>query len=68
MSKAFVVYHTPRTGAGYFLAPEGAEVVGVFDPREARQFKTEAAAAKVAEEYGAVGSIGHVLRLAGDYA
>ena len=64
---AFVVYHTPNTGPGYFLTGDEAEGFGgTYRLGEASKFKTKAAAEKVARNYGAVGTECNVLRQTGE--
>lgn len=64
---AFVVYHTPNTGPGYFLSGDEAEgFSGTYRLGEASKFKTKAAAEKVARNYSAVGTECNVLRQTGE--
>ena len=60
---SFVVYHTPRTGAGYFLRGEDGDYGGTYRPKEATSFPTQASAEKVAGAYGALGTCNRVLQL-----
>ncbi|WP_153785268.1 hypothetical protein [Pseudomonas sp. EMN2] len=60
---SFVVYHTPRTGAGYFLRGEDGDYGGTYHPEEATPFPTLASAEEVAGAYGAIGSASCVLQL-----
>lgn len=64
---AFVVYHTPNTGPGYFLTGDEAEGFGgTYRLTKASKFKTKAAAEKVARNYGVVGTECNVLRQTGE--
>jgi hypothetical protein len=64
---AFVVYHTPKTGPGYFLTgDEGEGFGGTYRLTEASKFKSKASAEKVARNYGAVGTECNVLRQTGE--
>lgn len=64
---AFVVYYTPNTGPGYFLTGDEAEGFGgTYRLSEASKFTTQAAAEKVARNYGAVGTECSVLRQIGE--
>ena len=50
---AFIVYHTPNTGPGYFLSGDETEGFGgTYRLSEASKFKTKAAAEKVARNRG----------------
>ncbi|NAP32515.1 hypothetical protein [Pseudomonas syringae] len=64
---SFVVYHTSKTGPGYFLAGSEAEGFGgTYRLTDACKFKTRAAAQKVASNYGAAGTENNVLRQTGE--
>jgi hypothetical protein len=63
----FVIYHTPHTGAGYFLTGSESEGFGgTYRLTEASKFKTKALALRVAKNYGAIGTVCTVLKETGD--
>lgn len=62
---SFVIYVVSRRGNGHFLmgdSDDRLDLGGTFDPQQARQYQTKAAAAKVIEAIAQVGEEHHILR------